>query len=90
VFKKYKSFLVLIFAAGLLNIFVFFWYLPNLENKAEYTEDQIEQEKFDIEATLKNIEQSLIELNTRVENQQKILENLRLQQAIDDVLLTIE
>ena len=88
--KKYKSFLVLIFIAVLLNIFVFFWYLPNLENKVEYTEDQIEQEKFDIEATLKNIEQSLIELNIRVENQQKILENLRLQQAIDDVLLTIE
>jgi predicted PurR-regulated permease PerM len=80
VLKKYKFGLVLVIAV-LLNIFVFFWFIPNTQKNTE---------QFDIETTLKKIEQNLVELNEKVDKQNQILENLQMQKAINDLLLTIE
>ena len=77
--KKHKFILVFLFAV-LLNIFVFFYFLPNSKNT----------DKFDLEITLKNIEQNLIDLNALLDKQNEILEHLQMQRAIDNLLLTIE
>lgn len=76
--RKYKFILVFILAL-ILNILVLVWIVP----------DKKEQE-FDIEKTLRNIEQNLIDLNRKVDDQRVVLENLQLQKAINELLITIE
>ena len=77
--KKYKIVLVLIFAV-FLNIIVLMWITPN----------SVEPEEFDIQTTLKKIEHDLNMLNTKMDDQKVILENIQIQRAINDLLLTIE
>lgn len=79
--KKYKFALILIFAI-LLNAYVFMVFLPNAQTKQE--------EEKNIEQTLMKLEDSINKLNATVENQTQLLENLQMQRAIDNLLLTIE
>jgi hypothetical protein len=57
-------------------------FLPNAQTKQE--------EEKNIEQTLMKLEDSINKLNAAVENQTQLLENLQMQRAINDLLLTIE
>ena len=72
--KKFKFGIVLTVAI-LLNIFVFFYFLPNAQKKQE--------EQNTIQQSLQDIEQKLDEINAKVDY-------LHMQKAINDLLLTIE
>lgn len=72
--KKYKFGIVLTIAI-LLNIFVFFWFLPNAQKK-QVEEDNLVQ-------SLQNIEEKLDEINAKVDY-------LQMQKAINDLLITLE
>jgi len=74
VLKKYKFGIVLTIAI-LLNIFVFFWFLPNAQKK-QVEEDNLVQ-------SLQNIEEKLDEINAKVDY-------LQMQKAINDLLITLE